>query len=167
MTYKEWEEDFETKRYMILLELQDKTDKEIYEYFMYDNMRLKHPDHCGLYIHGIKCHKDDNLNCFNCGCPDFKVLEPPVKLTNGCSVYSTCSIASRFVDNFQGDDSKEIHCDCSKCVIPHSKPKSLKTIKEVRERYNLKPVKVQDGYSFLFYLRSWQLADILDKLKLF
>ena len=168
MTYKEWQEDFETKRYMILINLQDKTDEEVYRYFMYDNMRQNHPEHCGLYVQGIKCHQVDDLNCFNCGCPDFEILEPPVALTNGCTVYSVCKSASRFADNFQGDDSTEIHCDCSKCVLPHKKPKTLRNIKEVRDTYGIRETKnIQDGYSFLFYLRSWQFTDILDKLKLF
>jgi Zn-finger protein len=64
-----------------------------------------------LYKDAQKCHDMDDLNCYLCGCPNFR-------LTDGThSLKSFCAIDSK--DGGQFVSPQEIHQDCSKCFVPH------------------------------------------------
>ena len=63
-------------------------------------MKIKEKDFCPLYDKNKKCHDIENLNCYLCGCPYFRVGKKR----------SWCSIDAK--DGY-------IHQNCSNCTIPH------------------------------------------------
>lgn len=170
MTYQQWLEDFKENRKNVLYKLKDLKDEEVYEYFLYDNMVKNEPNYCGLYALGTKCHQMDDLNCFNCGCPHFQVLEEPLDIYEDQKVYkvqSTCKIGSRHSGMFKSEtvDGNEMHCDCSNCTVPHKKKPTLKEIEKVRKSHGIPYI--PQGNSLLFHIRSWQLSEIFKGWKLF
>ena len=100
MTYENWFENHAKKHQKIVQKCINFSNDAIVEYFRYDNMVQKEVDFCPLYKDNKKCHDIEDLNCYLCGCSNFR-------LTN---IKSYCDIDSK--DGF-------IHQDCSACTIPH------------------------------------------------
>ena len=86
------------------------SDDEIIKYFQYDNMVKKEIDFCPLYKDNKKCHDMEDLNCYLCGCSNFR-------LTN---IKSYCNVDSKDGGTIKGKDGF-IHQNCSACTIPHKK----------------------------------------------
>ena len=158
MTYSEWSAEHSKKVAAIYGSLRDKSPEAVYQYFMYDNMRKNEPDFCPLYKSNTRCHNMKDLNCFQCACPHFKVVDNPAPDIQGYITESICTINSRFSAVFTTGNVK--HCDCSKCDIPHTKASTLKALQSAKES-------TQDSSSFLEHLRSYQLWTIFGKFKLF
>ncbi len=108
MSYQSWFEAHSIKHTNIVNKLQTLSDVEIIEYFRYDNMVLKEPNFCPLYKDNKKCHDIEELNCYMCGCSNFR-------LTN---TKSYCDIKSKDGSTITSKDGFE-HQNCSKCHIPH------------------------------------------------
>ena len=108
MTYKQWYESFGDKHNKIVEKLSHYSDDEIIKYFDYDNMKQKESDFCPLYKKNKKCHDIENLNCYFCGCPYFRVGEKK----------SWCSIDAKDGSTIKAKDGY-IHQNCSNCTIPH------------------------------------------------
>jgi Zn-finger protein len=160
MTYTEWSNQHTQKRSSLQRKLEGwgLTKEQVIDYFNYDNMVKNQPDFCPLYKSNTKCHDIDNLNCYLCGCPYFECSDEPLETRlDGNKVFSTCTINSKFSNVFSYDNST--HCDCSNCTIPHTKAAALQHYE------TLSPI--EDTCSLLETIRSWQLADIFGKFKLF
>jgi hypothetical protein len=112
LTYQEWYEAHYQKHKTIMKKLESLSEDEVIEYFDYENMQQNEPDFCLLYQENKKCHDMQDLNCYLCACPEFRVQE-------NLHVKSTCSINSKFGKIFQARE--EIHQDCSDCLVPHKK----------------------------------------------
>ena len=108
MSYKKWLQEHYKKHKSIVDKLINKSDDEIISYFEYDNMVKYEPDFCPLYKENKKCHDIKNLNCYMCGCSNFR-------LSNSKSY---CSINSKYGKTINSKDGF-IHQDCSACTIPH------------------------------------------------
>jgi Zn-finger protein len=108
MSYKNWFENHSTKHKNIINKLENYSQQEIIEYFRFENMVINEPDFCALYKENTKCHDIENLNCYLCACPYFRVLANK----------SECSIDSKNGSKIESKDNF-IHQDCSKCTIPH------------------------------------------------
>jgi len=162
MTYQSWAEDNAKKVKAIRNKLEKRglSPSEVIDYFDYDNMREKEPNHCGLYKDNIKCHDMENLNCYLCACPHFISNDNfPYKEEKNLKYYSKCKINSRFAKDFVYNN--DVHCDCAGCTIPHLKGTALKYYgKELA-------TPPEDSVSILDLIRGWQLSDILGKFKLF
>ena len=109
MSYKSWLDKHAIKHKKIMEKLSHLSDDEVIEYFRFENMVLKEPDFCPLYKDNKKCHNIENLNCYLCGCPNFR-------LTN---IKSCCDINSKNGKSIKDKDGF-IHQDCSECIIPHN-----------------------------------------------
>jgi Zn-finger protein len=110
MSYQSWHQKHSLKHKQIVDKLSHLSDDEIIEYFDFDNMKIKEEDFCVLYAKNKKCHDIENLNCYLCACPNFRVD----------SEKSFCDIDSK-------DGSKIVtknftHQDCSNCIVPHNVP---------------------------------------------
>ncbi|MEA3315239.1 MAG: hypothetical protein U9Q30_05230, partial [Campylobacterota bacterium] len=110
MSYSNWLDTHSLKHKNIINKLSHLTDEEIIKYFDYENMKLKEKEFCILYKDNRKCHDIEKLNCYLCGCPNFRVDKTK----------SFCSINSKYGDKIVLKDFT--HQDCSKCKIPHSVP---------------------------------------------
>lgn len=110
MTYQSWHEAHAKKHQQLLKKLSHLNDEELIDYFDFENMVVKEPDFCPLYKENKKCHDMENLNCYFCACPNFRVEEKQ----------STCSIKSKDGGSSKAPDGF-IHQDCSKCTVPHTK----------------------------------------------
>lgn len=160
MTYTDWKTEHDMKVKKILDKLDEKglTANEVIEYFKFENMVEKEPNFCLLYQDNKKCHPIKNLNCLFCACPYFKFDENGLKELEGDrTLMSDCTINSKFRDVFEYEE--KVHCDCTKCFVPHSKGFAMRNIKSSNS--------VNDSYSFLEYLRAYQLGEVLGKYKLF
>jgi len=82
-------------------------------------MKVKEKDFCVLYAKDKKCHDMENLNCYLCGCPNFRVN----------SKSSSCDINSIDGGSIKGKDGF-IHQNCSGCIVPHK----VDFIKEIFSR---------------------------------
>ncbi len=111
MTYQEWFENHYKKHQKIIEKLSFLSDDQIIEYFRFENMVKSEPDFCPLYKENRKCHDMEDLNCYLCGCPNFRLTDGKDKLK------SFCSIDSKDGSQFISKDA--IHQDCSKCIVPH------------------------------------------------
>ncbi len=111
MTYEEWFELQNKKHKEVVLKLENFSNEEIIGYFRFDNMVKKEPDFCPLYKDNKKCHDIDDLNCYFCGCPNFRLTDGKEKLKSYCSIDSK--------DGAQFISEIAIHQDCSKCIVPH------------------------------------------------
>lgn len=109
MSYRSWYEEHAKKHKELVDKLAHLSDEDIIEYFDYENMKVKEPDFCILYSQNIKCHDMDDLNCYLCACPNFRVDETE----------SFCSIDSK--DGAKIESKGYTHQDCSKCLVPHKK----------------------------------------------
>jgi Zn-finger protein len=111
MSYLSWIEKHSKKHKTIIDKLTHLSDDEIIEYFNFDNMVINEPDFCPLYKDNKKCHNIDNLNCYLCGCPNFRLDDKK----------STCNIDSKYGGKIVSKKTGFIHQDCSKCTVPHNK----------------------------------------------
>ena len=109
MSYQSWHEEHAKKHQQLLKKLSHLDDEELINYFDFENMVVKEPDFCLLYKENKKCHDMENLNCYFCACPNFRVEEKQ----------SSCAIKSKDGGSIQAPDGF-IHQDCSKCTVPHS-----------------------------------------------
>lgn len=108
MSYQSWHQEHAQKHKKLLEKLRGLSDDEVIEYFRFENMVIKEPDFCPLYKENKKCHDMENLNCYFCACPNFRVEEKK----------STCAIKSKDGGSIESPDGF-IHQDCSKCTVPH------------------------------------------------
>lgn len=138
MSYSNWIEEHSSKHKKIIDKLvQNKFDEEqIIEYFNFDNMVIKEPDFCPLYIENKKCHEMDSLNCYLCSCPNFRFKDDGIKKIQNNIQYSFCDINSQ--DGRQGIYANAIHQDCSRCSIPHHKA-------YVKKHFNLNWYQIMQG----------------------
>jgi hypothetical protein len=119
MTYSEWFEEHAKKHAKVLEKLKDKSDDEVIDYFLFENMVEKEPDFCKLYEEPRKCHDYEKLNCYFCACPNFRFHDDGIKKIEEKTLFSVCSIESKKGGQFIGEDY--IHQDCSKCLVPHKR----------------------------------------------
>lgn len=133
MTYQDWSLNFIKDREVILRKLKAKSDEEIAEYFVFENMIKNEPDFCPLYKENKKCHDITYLNCFNCGCPYFECTDSfeGLSIQNGIPVMSRCAINAK--EGSQFESPAAIHHDCTNCTINHTKQFTLKQIKDTDE----------------------------------
>jgi hypothetical protein len=117
VTYTEWFMQHGQKHQAIVDKLSHLSDLELIEYFRFDNMVEKEPEFCELYKENRKCHDVEGLNCYICGCPNFRFKEEGYRKMDGKMLFSTCSINSKEGDRFITEDA--IHQDCTKCMVPH------------------------------------------------
>lgn len=109
MSYRSWYEEHAKKHKEIVESLSHLNDDELIDYFDYENMKIKEKDFCPLYAQNKKCHHMEELNCYLCACPNFRVGESK----------SFCAIDSK--DGGSIGSKGFIHQDCSKCTVPHKK----------------------------------------------
>lgn len=119
MLYEEWFEQYALKHKEIVDKLLEKGyDKEqIIDYFDYDNMVKEEIEFCPLYKISKKCHNMKELNCYLCGCPNFRFNDNGIDIYNGYKVLSKCDINNGSSIGRGG----AVHQDCSKCTVPHHK----------------------------------------------
>jgi len=94
------------------------SDRELMEYFRWDNMVAKEIDFCPLYAKNKKCHDVELLNCYLCACPNFRFDDSIFSQEGGKNLYSYCDIESKDGAKYITDDA--IHQNCSGCLVPHS-----------------------------------------------
>ena len=109
MSYSRWFQTHGEKHKAIMDKLTELSHEEVIDYFSFENMVKEEPDFCPLYKDNKKCHDIEDLNCYLCACPNFRVGE----------LKSSCAINSKYGDNIVAKDGY-IHQDCSACVVPHS-----------------------------------------------
>jgi Zn-finger protein len=119
MSYLEWFEAHATKHENIMKTLNNLSDDEVIEYFVYENMKEKHIDFCPLYAKNKKCHDIKELNCYLCACNYFRFSDDGLANNSDKTLYSICSINAKDGKTIQNDTA--IHQDCSDCLIPHKK----------------------------------------------
>lgn len=108
MSYQSWHAEHAEKHKQIVEKLSHLSDDELIDYFKFENMVKNEPDFCPLYKDNKKCHDMENLNCYFCACPNFRVGEKK----------SFCDINSKDGGSITSPDGF-IHQDCSKCTVPH------------------------------------------------
>jgi Zn-finger protein len=109
MSYESWFKNHTIKHKKLVDKLSHLSDEELIDYFDFENMRIKEIDFCPLYKDNKKCHDIEELNCYLCACPNFRVDKNK----------SYCSIDSK--DGGSIEHNGFVHQDCSKCSIPHKK----------------------------------------------
>ena len=121
MSYSTWFNEHAAKHKKIVDKLLQKgyTQKQMIEYFDFDNMVKHENDFCPLYKEPKKCHDMESLNCYLCACPNFRFDDSGIKEIDKNTQYSFCDIESK--DGRQGVYGDKIHQDCSKCDVPHHK----------------------------------------------
>jgi hypothetical protein len=117
MSYEEWFEAHAAKHKKIVDKLVAKglCEDEIIDYFEYENMAKEEIDFCPLYAEGKKCHEMEKLNCYLCGCPNFRFDDEGIDEYNGMKILSKCDINNGSKLAHGGF----IHQNCSKCTVPH------------------------------------------------
>jgi len=108
LSYQSWFENHGQKHKKIVNKLQHLSNEDIIKYFRFENMVKNEKDFCPLYKDNKKCHDLENLNCYFCGCPNFRLNE----------IKSFCDINSKDGGTIKSKDGF-IHQDCSKCTVPH------------------------------------------------
>ncbi|MFA6759640.1 MAG: hypothetical protein WCR69_01160 [Sulfuricurvum sp.] len=119
MSYEEWASEFAKKHKKIVDKLLAKgySKDEIIDYFSYENMAKNEVDFCPLYKEGKKCHDMKDLNCYLCGCPNFRYNDDGIGEYGSYKILSKCEVNNgRSIGR-----SGAIHQDCSKCTVPHHK----------------------------------------------
>ena len=111
MSYIKWIKQHSIKHKDIMSKLTNFSNEQIIDYFDFGNMVKNEPDFCPLYKEPKKCHDIDELNCYLCACPNFKLSD----------IKSTCNINSKDGGSIVSKKDGFIHQDCSKCSVPHSK----------------------------------------------
>ncbi len=101
----------------IMKKLLDYSDEEVIEYFRYENMQKSEPDFCPLYAKNKKCHDLAELNCYFCGCNNFRFNDDGFEQINDKTLKSYCGIDSKDGSVFEGKDA--LHQNCSACTVPH------------------------------------------------
>ena len=119
MGYEKWFEDHYKKHKKIVDKLSYLSDDELIDYFDYENISKKEVDFCPLFKDGKKCHDIERLNCYLCGCVNFRFDDDSKK------VKSFCIIDSK--DGSAITHNGFVHQDCSGCIIPHKK-KFIKSV---------------------------------------
>lgn len=127
MSYLKWFEKHAKKHKKIMQKLSHLSDDEVIEYFEYENMKEKERDFCPLYEKGKKCHDMKDLNCYLCACPNFRFNDEGFEVVDEKSLKSFCKIDSKDGKRFIGE--KDIHQDCSGCLVPHRKSYVKKVFK--------------------------------------
>jgi len=108
MSYLSWHDEHAKKHKQVVDKLSHLSTMEIIDYFDFENMVKNEPNFCILYKENKKCHDLDDLNCYLCACPNFRVGETS----------STCDINSKDGGSITSKDGF-VHQDCSGCVVPH------------------------------------------------
>lgn len=117
MNYLEWFEAHAQKHAKIVDKLIDKglNSDQIIEYFDYENMQKHEPDFCTLYASSSRCHDLKTLNCYLCGCPNFRFDDEGLEVRGTYTIKSKCAIHN---GSTIGADNV-VHQDCQKCTVPH------------------------------------------------
>lgn len=110
MSYRTWFENHGKKHREILEKLEGLSKEEIIDYFAYDNLKVKEPGFCPLFAKNQKCHDMEDLNCYFCGCPNFRFYKDE----------SWCAIDSKDGEQKRGKKGN-LYQDCSGCIVPHQK----------------------------------------------
>ncbi len=106
--YSQWLKEHAQKHKEVVDRLSHLNDDEVIEYFRFENMVKNEPDFCPLYKNNLKCHEMEELNCYLCACPNFRVN----------STKSYCDINSKDGGSVT-DKNGFVHQDCSQCSVPH------------------------------------------------
>ena len=111
MSYKSWYDTHAIKHKNIVDKLTklNLSNADIIKYFDFDNMVKEENNFCILYKKNKKCHDIENLNCYFCGCPNFRIGDSK----------SYCSIDSKDGGTITAKNGF-IHQDCTKCTVPHT-----------------------------------------------
>ncbi|WP_419771254.1 MAG: hypothetical protein ACNI3C_05515 [Candidatus Marinarcus sp.] len=117
MSYKKWFDAHANKHAKIMEKLKDKTDDEVIAYFDFENMKVQEKEFCPLYEQEKKCHDMKALNCYLCACPNFRFDDEGMEIIEDKTLFSICSIESKFGSQFKGEGY--IHQNCSGCFVPH------------------------------------------------
>jgi len=117
MAYSKWFRQHGEKHAKIMQKLTQLSDKQVIEYFRFDNMVEQEPDFCPLYAKNQKCHDMKDLNCYLCACPNFRFDDNGFKEREGKTLKSYCAIDSKDGAVFEGKDA--LHQNCSGCTVPH------------------------------------------------
>jgi len=156
MTYDEWKKQHAEDKAEIIKRNNLTSAEDIVAYFRFENMVVKEVNYCPLYKDNVKCHDMEKLNCYYCGCPYFKVNDNP-KTIGKTTIASVCIIDSKFKDVFYENPDVnnvvKIHCDCSKCYIPHT----ITFTKQMLTQSLLDNTNLRDSNSILEYMRNKQL----------
>ena len=141
MSYLKWFKNHSEKHKKIIDRLlkNNLTKVEIVEYFKYENLKESEPEFCPLFAKKKKCHNIEYLNCYMCGCPNFRFNDNGFRIENNKTLFSYCSIHSKDGREFISDSA--IHQNCSDCTLPHSKEYiiehfSLHWFKMMKKSYN-------------------------------
>ncbi len=121
MSYFLWFEEH-AKKHRALVEkliVKNYTQKEILEYFDFENMVKHEPSFCLLYASQKKCHDVKVLNCYLCACPHFRFCDEGLKQEKSLMIKSMCAISSAKSTLFVHEGIG--HLDCSSCTLPHTK----------------------------------------------
>ena len=121
MSYTQWFEKHSQKHKQIVEKLlkQNFSQKQIIQYFEYNNMVINESAFGPLYKDGKKCHNMQDLNCYFCACPNFRFCDDGIKNIDNKIQFSFCAINSK--DGKQAIYGSKIHQNCSACKIPHHK----------------------------------------------
>ena len=111
MSYISWINQHAIKHKELVKKLSHLSDEEMIDYFDFDNMVKNEIDFCPLYKDNKKCHDIEELNCYLCACPNFRLSDTK----------STCNINSKDGGSIVSKKDGFIHQDCSKCSVPHKK----------------------------------------------
>lgn len=106
--YQEWLDEHSKQHKKVVDKLSHLSDDEVIEYFKFENMVQNEPNFCPLYKNNMKCHEIEDLNCYLCACPNFRVS----------SEKSYCDINSKDGGSIT-DKNGYTHQDCSACSVPH------------------------------------------------
>ncbi len=119
MGYKSWFETLARKHRAIVQAHSDLSDEVLVDYFAYEHMATHESDYCPLYATRTKCHEMEELNCYLCGCPEFRFCDRGFAVREGKRLFSYCAVHSRFAAWI--DTPEGYHLDCSGCSVPHRK----------------------------------------------
>lgn len=117
MSYKKWFDAHAAKHALIMAKLTHLNDEEVIKYFRFENMAANEKEFCPLYAENKKCHDMEELNCYLCGCPNFRFNDEGFAIEEEKTLFSTCSIESPDGDRYVNESA--IHQNCAGCIIPH------------------------------------------------
>lgn len=107
------------------------SDRDILDFFIYDNLIHSEKRFCPLFASGQKCHifSADRLNCLGCYCPYFELTVEEKGSEIECG---SCSVNSPAAQRFSSDGKVKI-LDCSMCVIPHQASTAMKVLRSYKD----------------------------------
>lgn len=111
MSYHSWMQNHANKHKEIVDKLKGLSKDEIIKYFDFENMKVKEKDFCPLYEKNKKCHDMENLNCYFCGCPYFRLNNDESEILSYCEI--------NHKNGGQMKATNGIHQDCTNCTVPH------------------------------------------------